>query len=839
MSTHPAHPFPYFGLLVTRDARAIKEAVEKKYKIAVRWEYHITRNQEYKDFLAYADLVARHLPARGAGIYEADAAKVEKIIQTLLPALRPNLLAMVHPHGNVIHPHQIERVLETARDVFAISREVAEPYINRLIAENKISISSAPPPAAPPPPPARPVENVQPECLDAQVRLRWDLPPDQCDRVIVCRSDNGAPRPTDSPTDVGRGSEWLDARVETGKEYHYGVFSVVGNGSPSQGRFVSVCARGSIKGFQAVARGDRAVLSWQLPPSTEKVIVLRARTAIASVIDKKGGLGYPAGVQPVAELGPETQYEDTDVSPGEVYHYVVVARHPRGAHSPSECRPVSFSRAPPPPAGLKPRVVPGRIYLSWEPVPKAQYQLTRSQTPGENDPGASARQVSLKNSTYEDRDPEPGCSYWYAIHAVVDGVRSLQPARCGPVLATGEVDDLEAVPGDGKVTLTWTAPPRVRRVEVRRAEDDVPPPPGTPAAARTPGKLLAPGQTGGLTDVGLTNGKTYGYRVCCVFVGRDGQETVTIGQAKTAQPCAAPSLLTDVRAEVRQGLTLSWTNSRKATVVVVRSKNAPSFPPGHPLAASELDALGLKLAQVGMGGATDPAPRPDQPFYLVFATNGLQAIFCGQAQYVELEQVTARVEGEHVVLHWRWPAGCRAVRICHGRKHTGGPFKEVPRDKNATDGQFRLSLARLSRGEHAFHVRCVIAEEEEHAVAGPGQVAVVQVAKPCEVSWELEKGSGGFLRRGGETYLVVHVSGDLAGVEWLRLVGRINKPPEDADDGRCLAEWRPQPGKPVKGSLRLKVKPYPNARGEVYCCLFAEPPDSVSIEQPGVPDCVL
>lgn len=496
-----------------------------------------------------------------------------------------------------------------------------------------------------------------------------------------------------------------------------------------------------------------------------------------------------------------------------------------------------LARCPPdPPREVKAVAGPRAVTVSWQPGPSRRPIIYRVLRRAESQ-AAGAREGELVGETPGDSLPdssaEPGVAYTYLVYAVSEGQPSRQPARYGPVLALGEVGDLKARAADKQVSLSWKPPGRVKRIEVRRALGEAPPAPHeAKAQGLPPGELLATPSLSALEDNGLENERTYGYRVCCVFVGPDGKEVTTAGEVTTATPSAPPPLLRDLEATHGQGLRLAWKGAASAKPLVLRAKALPKLPAGQLLNLVELERLGTRLTRVAAAEAVDPAPSVKEPFYLLFSTNRMHATYCGRAQFVELTELSARVEPERVLLEWAWPPNCRAVRISRGCQDDPARGKTIAREGDAPRGRLELPTEKLSHGTHQFHVRCLLPSEEKMRAAGEGHTATFRVEKRVRLSWSLERG------RKGST-LVVRAEGGLGGLTRLKLMGKINRLPESADDGRPLVDWKPPRDEDVDSQLRLPVSAWEGARGTVYCRLFVEPDDGATVTHPGTKESVL
>lgn len=110
-----------------------------------------------------------------------------------------------------------------------------------------------------------------------------------------------------------------------------------------------------------------------------------------------------------------------------------------------------------------------------------------------------------------------------------------------------QVSAISALPGDGAVTLTWSASPDVRSVRVIR----------TAARKGAKGKVVYAGSARAFRDRGLANGGRYTYEVLAVDAA--GNVTRTIRRVTVG-----PSLLAPLRDARSGGVTLRWTGVRGA-----------------------------------------------------------------------------------------------------------------------------------------------------------------------------------------------------------------------------------------------------------------------------------
>lgn len=827
------HPFPYFDLLVTRDPLAIKQQVEAKYKQTKRWENHTTEGGRYKEFTAFALLLAAPIPGK-PGEYNADVAKVDRIVTSCLEEVEKHLLGFVWP-DNTIHKDIPDRVVQWAKDVLKIDPAMSRPFLDDVIRRRNIRIVTEKPKRQP-----RPVTNLRATGRDGTIELRWDLPSQDCDEVIITRSNRGMPLLADRVHKF-HGVSWTDQDVVPGETYCYGLYSVVDN-TPGAMESIRIAARTSVKGFRAWAEGRKTVLEWTLPENVENVVILRSPQMMTGIVDEQGRLVVPPQATQLAEIGPEARYEDARVQLGQTYYYAVTARHGVDCYSPSEIRSVTVSTAPSPPQNLRGTAAQEVIHLAWEApagVDSPRFRIERTETAALGSPDSNSTRLRPHGTSYDDRNTVAGTAYWYHVWTInADGVESLQPATVGPILAHAEVSELRVHVAEQQVELTWKQPNNLVRVEVRRGVDQVPPAPLQPGVA-IPGSVLVPVvQPGRLIDTNLTNDRTYGYRVSCVFRRPDGSEMVTRGEAVLATPAVPPPTIHNIAFEaIGQGLALQWDNPDGAQVVVLRTDTLPSGLSVNqcvPLAA--VDTLGKRVVGVLSDSVTDPAPDPASPFFLLFTVNRSQARLCGINRYLEVSGAQAQEVDDALHVNWRWPPDCKAVLFRVLSKATSDPSavrgKRIDRQASHRSGGVKLPLSKLPNGEHRFHIQCLAPEGDPRYLAGPGVTVRHHVRRMVTISWHLRRRTSLF--RKARTELLVHPERKLESVERLVLVGKINRVPRDIDDGDRLLEWHPTG---AEECLDLPVKS--SGDGVYFCRLFAEPGDGITIIDPDIEECQL
>jgi cellulose 1,4-beta-cellobiosidase len=253
-----------------------------------------------------------------------------------------------------------------------------------------------------------------------------------------------------------------------------------------------------------------------------------------------------------------------------------------------------------PPANLK--AAPGnlQVKLTWNAVPSAEtYRVKRS---GEDD-GTYTTIAEVATNSYTDTAVQNGKTYYYVVSAIDDGAQSANSNQVSATPALLAPTELEADPGNLRVTLTWTASAGAVSYRVRRS-----------TSQGGPYTNIATTNTTTYVDTVVRNGRTYYYVGAAMSnseVSANSNEASATPQASldAAGLTAPPAPINLVVMPSSKQIVLQWKGNAEArSYNVKRSLNS-----GGPY-----ETIASTTAQ----NYTDDAAEPGQPYYYVVTAVG-------------------------------------------------------------------------------------------------------------------------------------------------------------------------------------------------------------------------
>lgn len=446
---------------------------------------------------------------------------------------------------------------------------------------------------------------------------------------------------------------------------------------------------------------------------------------------------------------------------------------------------------PPPPAAL--RVVPlaGGFRLTWRAAGTGRsvaYRVLRKARGGPRTVADGEQVGEVRGLTLDDAEVPVGVLWHYAVFAMRGGSASAEAATSGPHLRTAEVQGLEAVAGNGEVTLRWQSPPGCLRVEAWRGAGSPPERPGDGIAVTVAGT--------GAQDAGLRCGETYGYRVVAVFSdpALPGGEQRTAGCTVRATPVAPPAALADLRA-ARSGksVLLSWTPVAGATIQIRQTSTLPEYQAGLVLAAAQADRFGTLVPGATSNGVQVTLTGQGRTFFVPLSVSAGTAVAGRAVEVTTLDAVGAlgaSRSGPNLVLTWDWPEGAEEAVVAWAHDHH-------PSDPVGRDGQ-RVTANRreyertgcwvLPHAERKPHYLSVFTKAPGD-LFGPAAQVVESMGEAACVSYEVVIGRSLWRRRIERAYLALTCSDrSRATLPPLVMVGKVQGVPLSPRDGELLAE---------------------------------------------------
>lgn len=348
------------------------------------------------------------------------------------------------------------------------------------------------------------------------------------------------------------GESYADSGVDNGTTYYYAVTALNPGGESVPSAPVSAVPIGAPAApadLKAMAGNGEIMLSWKAVPNASSYVVERAIAAPGPW----SAIAHPAG----------PSYTDTGLANGSTLYYRVSALNAGGRSAPGDPIPAAPVSPPFAPAGLTATAGNTRVTLTWTASPGATvYVLRRSTAPGgphetiAHPPGTAHADLLLTNNT----------AYFYTLAARNGGGES---APSGEVTATpvgppGAPADLEALPGNGRISLRWRSVPNADRYRVMRSTT-----PSGPYSA-----IANPSETG-FVDDGVANGTVYFYVVRAMNEGGKGPYSSEVKAAPLAPPPAPEGL---AATPGNGSVSLSWSPVPDATGYALLRAASPDGP---------------------------------------------------------------------------------------------------------------------------------------------------------------------------------------------------------------------------------------------------------------------
>jgi fibronectin type 3 domain-containing protein len=271
---------------------------------------------------------------------------------------------------------------------------------------------------------------------------------------------------------------------------------------------------------------------------------------------------------------------------------------------------ISSVKAPTAPTGLTATAGSTNVSLSWSASSSAgSYNVYRGTAAGGE--SATPLATNITSTSYADSAATNGTKYYYKVAAVNTGgtspfsnEASATPKLSAPAAPTG----LTATAGSTEVTLAWIGSSGATSYNVYR---------GSAAGSERATPIATGINTTSFADTGLTNGKTYFFKVTAVNGGgtsAPSNEASAKPQAPTPPAPTAPTGLAATPGSAR--IKLKWTASAGAKTYNVYRGTAPGAESTTPIATgitrSSYTSTGLtisdtyffKVAAVNAGGAS-------------------------------------------------------------------------------------------------------------------------------------------------------------------------------------------------------------------------------------------
>jgi chitodextrinase len=343
-------------------------------------------------------------------------------------------------------------------------------------------------------------------------------------------------------------------------------------------------------GLTAVAGDGRVSLSWTPPTSNGGAAII--------------GYDVFQGGSAVSGLVGGTSYTVTGLANGTTYSFTVDAVNDAQLHSapssPASATPVAPVTAPGAPSGLTAAAGDAQVSLSWQAPSSDGGAAITSYNVYQG--GRKAATVSGTGATV--KNLSDGTTYSFTVTAVnkagegpASGAASATPTAA--ITKPGAPNGLAASPGNGKITLSWSAPKSTGGAAI------------TSYNVYQGGKKTASVGGTGATVNNLSNGTTYSFTVTAVNKAGEGpasgaaSATPTAGASASASASASGSASASASGSASASASGSASSSGSATPTA--GAGASGTPAGS---ASPATTSGPSTGTAVLTSATKRVPKP-------------------------------------------------------------------------------------------------------------------------------------------------------------------------------------------------------------------------------------
>ena len=345
------------------------------------------------------------------------------------------------------------------------------------------------------------------------------------------------------------------------------------------------------------------------------------------------------------------------------------AASPLGGSSPfsaavaDRLRPVAVRQAPAAPKYLYARGGNGKVTLIWFMSRRAtSYNVFRGTAPG----GQSTTPIATNvvRPYFTDSAVTNGTTYYYKVAAVNQhGVSELSNEASAKPSADANpmAPELKAKAGDTQIALTWTTVVGAAGYNVYR---------GATSGGQGSSPIASNLATPAFTDKGLTNGKTYFYKVAAIVGGvvgaKSNEASATPGATTTPPP--APASLAAVAGNAQ--IVLTWAASTGAT----------SYNVYRGTTANGQSATPVKTGVTGTTWTNTGLTNGTKYFYKVSAVNAngsgamspeANATPSAPAVPPAPATLTATAGNAQVILNWAASTGATSYNVYRGTSANG------------------------------------------------------------------------------------------------------------------------------------------------------------------------